>query len=490
MKMTQQRQPGNLECESVPGAEELQGKRVCGSCVGEQWMSRQIQESGLLVKCDYCGKAGLKTWPLGKIAAATLVVLRQHYQSWTPADEDRHSRRERVTDRWRSRGPTTSDAIVELLELRDWLVAEDIRQILRKKVDAADGDKPDEEALFGEKSCWIYQPTGGGELVSLWHDLESSLKTEARIFNWKLEGFLRKMFNAAARVAQACGAILIKPAGPDTSLDKIYRSRVFQSDGKLLPALESPDISLGAPLSEFAKAGRMNPVGVSVFYGATSSEITLSEVRPPVGSRVVTAAFEIVRPLKVLNADALGELRTTGSHFDPNYSHKDDLACILLLKKLKSRLSQAVPPHDESLQYLATQAIAEYLSHRHDPPLDGILFESSQSEHEGHNLVLFSRACKVESLGFLPGQDDYVIAKASKDGGEDFPCYSVMATKREKSAPAKFPEANASGKSGGETLPKASLRLDVRTLKIHYITGIHVNAEERPVNWKKSGQNS
>ena len=39
----------------------------------------------------------------------------------------------------------------------------------------------------------------------------------------------------------------------------------------------------------------MNAQGIAVFYGAGDVETALAEVRPPVGSRVVTAEFEIIR---------------------------------------------------------------------------------------------------------------------------------------------------------------------------------------------------
>ena len=120
----------------------------------------------------------------------------------------------------------------------------------------------------------------------------------------------------------------------------------------------------------------MNPAGIPVFYGATSAPLTFSEIRPPVGSRVFTGEFEILRSLRVLNADALAELDTSGSFFDPDY--KGDLTYTDFFKTLKSRISRAVLPGDEELDYLPTQAIAEYLARRFDPPFDGILFESAQ----------------------------------------------------------------------------------------------------------------
>jgi len=49
----------------------------------------------------------------------------------------------------------------------------------------------------------------------------------------------------------------------------------------------------------------MNARGVSVFYGAIDPRVALAEVRPPVGSRVAVARFEIIRPLRLLDLNAL-----------------------------------------------------------------------------------------------------------------------------------------------------------------------------------------
>jgi len=60
-----------------------------------------------------------------------------------------------------------------------------------------------------------------------------------------------------------------------------------------------PDRDMGAPPSSLPAAGRMNAKGISTFYGATDPQIALAEVRPPVGSQVAIAYFEIIRPLRL-----------------------------------------------------------------------------------------------------------------------------------------------------------------------------------------------
>lgn len=50
----------------------------------------------------------------------------------------------------------------------------------------------------------------------------------------------------------------------------------------------------------------MNSTGISVFYGATDDQTAIAEFRLSVGSWVVTATFEVIRPLRLLNLGDLG----------------------------------------------------------------------------------------------------------------------------------------------------------------------------------------
>jgi hypothetical protein len=121
---------------------------------------------------------------------------------------------------------------------------------------------------------------------------------------------------------------------------------VFQSEAKLEDALKQPDIEIGPPPWRSAPAGRMNAQGISVFYGATDSKTALAEVRPPFGSRVVFAQFEIIRSIKLLDVRVLQQIFIAGSIFDPGYLPK--LKRAAFLKRLSETISRPVMPDDDS----------------------------------------------------------------------------------------------------------------------------------------------
>lgn len=153
---------------------------------------------------------------------------------------------------------------------------------------------------------------------------------------------------------------MIVAAGPATAITSLFRARVFQSEESLHTALEKAELSIGPPPPKAAAAGRMNARGIPVFYGAMDPHVALAEVRPPVGSRVVVAQFDIMRPLQLLDVEALRLLSVGGSAFDPQYMARKQMASFL--RDLSEQMTRPVMPDDETLDYLPTQVIAEYLA--------------------------------------------------------------------------------------------------------------------------------
>jgi hypothetical protein len=138
----------------------------------------------------------------------------------------------------------------------------------------------------------------------------------------------------------------------------------------------------------------MNARGISVFYGANSAEVALAEVRPPVGSQVAIARFEVVRPIRLLDLTAFDTLRMSGSIFDP--AHVGRLKRANFLRSLSKRMTRPVMPDDETFEYIVTQAVADFLATTPNMKIDGIIFPSAQVAGEALNIVLFHKAACVE----------------------------------------------------------------------------------------------
>ena len=129
-----------------------------------------------------------------------------------------------------------------------------------------------------------------------WASFERQLRQEARFFSRTGIQILAETFDGVHEHKARDRRAAVIDAGPGFSLSAVYRARVFQSDVKLEEALKRPDLEIGPPPWRSAPAGRMNAQGISVFYGAIDVNTALAEVGPPVGSRAVTAEFQIIRP--------------------------------------------------------------------------------------------------------------------------------------------------------------------------------------------------
>lgn len=174
----------------------------------------------------------------------------------------------------------------------------------------------------------------------------------------------------------------------------------YDSAENLEEALCRPDKHLGTPPARFASAGRMNARGIAVFYGASEEGVALAEVRPPVGSKVAVARFDLTRPLRLLDLTAIDGVKDGGSIFDPTLRQR--LERVAFLRTLGERMSRPVMPDDEAFDYLATQAVADFLATENEPQLDGIVFASAQAM-TGRNVVLFREAARIEELPFPDG---------------------------------------------------------------------------------------
>lgn len=233
-----------------------------------------------------------------------------------------------------------------------------------------------------------------------WREMELSLRDQARFVNPVVTRVLEQVFGKVDQLSLRGSELAIFMIGPGQPLHTFKRARVFSSDTSVEEALLHPERSLGPPPSGVGSAGRMNAKGVSVFYGATNDRTAIAEVRPPVGSFVVTAAFQVTRPLRLLNLGALNEMCPDSrlSYFDPQRVEQAKRSAFLA--SLQNQLLKPVMPDMADHGYLITQAIADYLSMHPALNLDGIYFPSIQlgkrdNDAPGHNVILFNKASGV-----------------------------------------------------------------------------------------------
>jgi hypothetical protein len=240
-------------------------------------------------------------------------------------------------------------------------------------------------------------------------------------------------------------------------------------------ALAAPESELGSPPAALARAGRMNVDNVSVFYGASTTQTALAEVRAPAFSRVLVGGFDILRPLRLLDVAALTAVLVQGSKFDPLHHVLGRQA--ELLQTVSRRISQPVLPDHQHESYLVTQAIADFLAYECSPPFDGLIYPSTQTVDEGENIVLFHGAARCE----VPAPMANVSVRAdleleTEDGPE--PDYVVWRVSNDlRTAPPPAPQP-----APPDARP-VTLRLRRETLAVHHVRPAEVNTQVHPVRW-------
>lgn len=402
----------------IERSERLEDKRICYDCVGESFLSAEIKSNGEHGLCSYCNGTR-ESIDLDDFADRIGTAFDQHYVRTRdePTSYQYAMLKDKEEDYWWDRdGEPVIDAIANAADISEE-AAKDAGEILDERRGDYDVALAGEETEFSADSYYDEGPIDDAEWHSNWRFFEQSLKTEARFFSRSAMELLESIFGGIDELKTRDGQPLVIDAGPDCIVSHLYRARVFQNDDDLETALTRPDSHLGPPPPKQAISGRMNATGISVFYSSNTPEVALAEVRPPVGSQVAVARFNVIRPLRLLDLTSLRDIAVSGSVFDPAFA--DRLARKEFLKSLSGRITLPVMPDDEAFEYLATQAIADYLATENNPRLDGIAFPSVQVKGRSLNFVLFHKAARVKALEFPKGTDlSASLGHGTEDGWE------------------------------------------------------------------------
>jgi len=445
--------------------------RLCHRCVGEKTLKSTIKKIGTMADCSFCRKR-VKTISLDQAAEIFDKVFDQNFVRTEDEPTGMEYTMSKESDyQWERSG----EDIVELLQEVGHIepeVAESIRQLLEDKHFDFDEAAMGEEGDFAPDSRYTDRKVESDEFHSEWRSFEESLKTKSRYFSKRATLTLLTLFNGIHRSTTAGNRPVILTAGPETSITSLFRARVFQDEGKLVRALERPDQEIGPPPAAAAVAGRMNARGISTFYGATDREVALSEVRPFVGSRVVTAKFDLLRPISLLDLEALSEVSASGSLFDDN--HRYQMAKANFLQSLSQKMTAPVLPDAEIFEYLPTQVIAEYLASQVKPELDGILYPSAQTRNGKNNVVLFYESSLVEKLTTSDDNAIFVETEIQTADGPE-PEYWVFqrTAPKEEATDATAPFAagmSQNGSLGDGRIP--TLRIDLSSVEVHHIESV------------------
>lgn len=468
-----------MNSAAVP--DELRSKNLCHACIGEAYLSAEVAQNGVECSCSYCDRTA-KSYTIGALAERIEDAFAAHYVR--TSDQPHDWEHPLLADRemnygWERDGEPVVWAIANAAEISED-AATDIQTILEDQHFDVDAHRSGEESEFDIDSYYEETGTTDHAWQGRWREFERSLKSEARFFSRTAIEELEAIFQGIETMLAVDGAPLIIDAGPGTELSAVYRARAFQSDERLKEALCRPDRHLGSPPAQSAGAGRMNARGISVFYGADDPGAALAEVRPPVGSQVAVARFDIVRALRLLDLTALGAVVESGSIFDTGLAARLERA--MFLRSLSERITRPVMPDDEVFEYLPTQAIADFLATENNPPLDGILFPSVQAAGNVLNVVLFHKAARVGAMEILEGTVlEASTGMAYEEGWEIDYRVDARSTGNTSASSPHMPFFEAWTPPDPDRRD-VTLRIDVDSLRVHRVRRVTVETDEFPVH--------
>jgi hypothetical protein len=204
-----------------------------------------------------------------------------------------------------------------------------------------------------------------------WQRFEENLKHNRRFFDPEALVLLDRLTGGRQELLE--GGLAIVTIGPWAESQPLFRGRCADSKEEAASFLKDPMRHIGPPPKEKARASRMTPHGVPVFYGALSKVTAVAELRPAVGAYVVVAEFRPTREVVLLDLVNIHRY-SVGSPFADDYQfqigRKEFLGCLHQL------IVRPVVPNAEHLEYLPTQAFADYVANV--LKLDGIVYGSTQ----------------------------------------------------------------------------------------------------------------
>ena len=359
----------------------------------ETFLANQIETRNELNECDYC-RLNTFTITVNELSHLVHNALDGHFDltSRDPSGFESSFISWGFADHWERHGEPVASVIADVAEIETDIV-DDLVALLSHRF-GFDAMEAGEENPYDVDAHYKEREPDDDSLNNIWHEFRLMVQHSSRFFNPTVVHLLDEIVGDLHNLQTHSEGKFIVKIGSQSERVQIWRARYAASHGELQKILQNPQQELGPPTPEKATAGRMNPRGVSVFYGAKEIETCISEIRVPVGAYVVLACFELVRPIKLLDLGALAMAPISGSYFDSEFIKRKAYASFL--KKVVHEMSRPIMPQDEDMEYITTQVAAEYLKNHDKLKFDGLMFPSTQTDGNGTNIVLFNGSCRVE----------------------------------------------------------------------------------------------
>jgi hypothetical protein len=252
---------------------------VCSRHVHDQFLKDRIEEIGTEI-CSYCGRQGAA--PLEAVMAYVKAAVEEHY---SPAID--HLMWDDLVN-----APDAEDVLLDV-------AADDFDEDVLSDLIAALSENDDRWIPMSEDGR-----LGDSWLRAGWARFRRWVMTKSRFLLEPPSDEDHEYGEAPQEMLRALGDMILAEDlfGRLDQGTPVYRARVFGEGKATVKARE-----MSAPPPEAATAGRMNPRGIPMFYGALDAETAAYEVYD--GShQAVVAEFRTLHDLQVVDLTRLPSL--------------------------------------------------------------------------------------------------------------------------------------------------------------------------------------
>jgi len=350
---------------------------LCSECIEDRFLREIVCAEGVAARCDVCDQDRPHTITIDRLGELLEPEIRKHYRQGNQSPPD-----------WDQEGDDL-DFVVQKALGQDFDFNDKIIDavIAAENCDPRDGDIP----FFNKETNYVAIPATGSDLQFRWTSVQNELSTTHRFFSSAAEAFFDELFQDVDGILSTHGIRDDRGVVADIPVGfTVYRGRICEGD--LFEIFRDPYKEVGPPPLKFARAGRMNADGISIFYGATDKETCLAELRPAIHQESAVITLQTTKSLRMLDFTRMETAYKSLSYFQPDFDYQDEkLSFLRILGTLISR--PVVPGHEAD--YLITQTMMEYLAHVYRDPFerksfDAVIFKSAQRE-TGNNIVFFSQ---------------------------------------------------------------------------------------------------
>lgn len=258
----------------------------------------------------------------------------------------------------------------------------------------------------------IYGPTEAEYLIAGWSTFKDVIKHRIRFlfFDNDLIKTYQDKWNESLNPVYVLDEVT--KAVVELSLIENYDKgslSIYRTRQHLMTEIVSGSKELGSPPARLAKANRMSPPGISMFYGALdvfTSELEVIDDQWK-NSVITTGEFLNTNSLKLIN---LTNIRDIPSIFDAD--ERDKRSVIAFLSSFVKDLQIPVQPDNlVHIDYIPTQVVTEFFKVKlgKEYGVNGILYNSVKNT-DGVCLVLFTSNDQMKDLQDIRVDDESLVA--------------------------------------------------------------------------------